>query len=305
MKVLLLGSNGQLGHDICRLAEEDAVPIDLMSIQRNRLDVTDLVTLRRELDGIKFDAIINCTVFQKTDEAENNPGPAFAVNAQAVRVMAEACAAKKARMVQISTDYIFGGLNGCKPLAEDEPAAPVNVIGASKALGETLARLVCEDVVIVRTASLFGVRGFSSGKGATNFVETIIRLAREKSVVRVVSDQVMSPTGSADVARILLRMLQDRCSSGVYHCVNSGSASWFEFAQRIIHRAGIQANVIPCTSAEYSSRAIRPRYSVLDNSKVAALYGNLPSWEDALDRYLYAKGHLIRSEFCTMSSQQP
>jgi dTDP-4-dehydrorhamnose reductase len=293
MRVLLLGPNGQLGHDICRLAEEDAVPIELMPIQRDRLDVSELNKLELELNGIQFDALVNCTVFQKTDEAEHNPGPAFAVNAQAVRVMAEVCAAKKARMVHISTDYIFGGLNGCTPLAEDEPAAPVNVIGASKALGETLARLVCEDVIIVRTASLFGVRGFSSGKGATNFVETIIRLAREKNVLRVVSDQVMSPTGSADVARILLRMFKDGCASGIYHCVNSGAASWFDFAQRIIQRAGIQAKVIPCTSAEYSSRAMRPRYSVLDNSKVAAMYGNLPSWEDALDRYLHAKGHLI------------
>ena len=188
---------------------------------------------------------------------------------------------------------MFGGDSSRRrPLREGDPTAPVNVYGASKAMGETLVRLASDDVVILRTASLFGVAG-AGGRGG-NFVETMIRVARERGSLRVVDDQAMSPTASADVAGVLLRMLVDGCAPGVYHVVNGGSATWFEFACEIVRRAGVAADVTPCATGEYPVRAARPRYSVLDNAKAAAAFGALPSWQDALERYLRAKEHVVR-----------
>ncbi len=287
MKVLLLGPRGQLGHDVRCAYEEAGEPFDLLPLARGRLDVSAPEKIERILGGLDFDVLVNCTGYHKTDEVEGNATLAFAVNAHAVQAMARACAAKGVRLFHISTDYVFGGdAARTWPFREDDPIAPVNVYGASKAMGETLARLACEDAVILRVASLFGTAG-ASGKGG-NFVETMIRIGREKGALRVVHDQTMSPTATADVARILLRMLANGCEPGLYHVVNDGSATWFEFAREIIRLAGVEAAVTPCSSGEYPTRAARPRYSTLDNAKVSVAFGAMPPWQDALERYLRA-----------------
>ena len=290
MKVLLLGPGGQLGHDVRRAHEEAGNPFELFPLARGKLDVSAPEKVEPILGGLDFDALVNCTGYHKTDEVEDKATLAFAVNAHAVRAMARACAGKGARFFHVSTDYVFGGDAACtRPLREDDPTAPVNVYGTSKALGEALARLACNDTVILRVASLFGTTG-ASGKGG-NFVETMIRLGREKGALRVVDDQTMSPTATADVARVLLRMLAEGCAPGLYHVVNSGSATWFEFAREIVRLAGVEAAVTPCSSEEYPTRAARPRYSVLDNAKISPAFGTMPPWQDALERYLRAKGH--------------
>lgn len=291
MRVVLLGPNGQLGVDIRRCHAQSGKPFELLTLGRDRLDVALPDVIEREFEGLDFDALVNCTGYHKTDEVEDNAALAIAVNAHAVQSMAEVCDRRGARLIHVSTDYVFGGDSArTDPLAEDDPVAPVNVYGATKALGETLARLVLEDVVIVRVASLFGVAG-ASGKGG-NFVETMIRVGGETGALRVVDDQIMSPTATADVARVVLRILVEGCAPGLYHVVNDGAASWYDFAQEIILRAGIDATVAPCTSEEYSTRAARPRYSVLDNSKTSRDFGPLPPWQAALDDYLRAKGHI-------------
>lgn len=291
MRALLLGPNGQLGHDIRHAYEKAGEPFELVPLARDRLDVAAPGVVEDVLGELDFDILINCTSYHKTDEVEDNAAQAIAVNAHAVQAMARACAAKRARLFHVSTDYVFGGdVARAQPLCEGDPIAPVNVYGASKAMGETLACLACDDVVILRVASLFGVAG-ASGKGG-NFVETMLRVAREKGTLRVVDDQIMSPTATANVAQIVLSMLTEGCAPGHYHVVNSGSASWFEFAREIVRRAGIDATVTPCTSADYPTRAMRPRYSVLDNAKVSAVSGAVPPWQDALERYLRAKGHV-------------
>ena len=302
MRLLLLGPNGQLGHDIRRTHEETGEPFELVPLARDRLDVAVPGAIERVLDGLDFDALVNCTSYHKTDEVEDSATLAFAVNAHAVQAMARACAAKRARFVHVSTDYVFGGgVARARPLREDDPTAPVNVYGASKAMGETLARLAYDNVVILRVASLFGVAG-ASGKGG-NFVETMIRVGREKGALRVVDDQVMSPTATADVARIVLWMLTDGCAPGLYHVVNTGSASWFDFAREIVRRVGIDATVTPCTSAEYPTRAARPRYSALDNEKISTAFGPMPPWQDALELYLHAKGHVTRKSSPSVSTK--
>ena len=290
MRVVLLGPNGQLGCDVRRAHEAAGEPFEMLALAREKLDVASPDSIEHVLGGLDFDVLLNCTGYHKTDEVEGNAALAFAVNTHAVQAMARTCALKRARFIHVSTDYVFGGNSTCaRPLREDDPTAPVNVYGASKAMGETLACLASDNVVILRVASLFGIAG-ASGKGG-NFVETMIRAGRERGALRVVDDQVMSPTATIDVARIILRILTDGCTSGLYHVVNNGSASWFEFACEIIRCLRIEATVTPCSSGEYPTRAARPRYSALDNAKVSAAFGPLQPWQEALDHYLRAKGY--------------
>ncbi len=291
MKVVLLGPNGQLGSDIRRCHEESGEPFELLSLGRDAVDVASPDAVERQFEHLDFDTLINCTGYHRTDEVEDNAAVAMAVNAHAVQRLAELCDHRGARFVHVSTDYVFGGdAERADPLTEDDPVAPVNVYGASKALGETLATLALDNLVIVRVASLFGVAG-ASGKGG-NFVETMIRLGTETGTLRVVDDQVMSPTATADVARVVVHMLVEDCAPGRYHVVNDGAASWFEFAREIIGRARVAATVTPCSSEEFPARAARPRYSVLDNSKTSTAVGPLRPWQTALDDYLRAKGHI-------------
>ena len=289
-RMLLLGSNGQLGHDILRTHSETGESFDLYALTRNKLDLSSPQAVANVLGNLEFDTLVNCAAYTRVDEVEDNSALAFAVNAYAVQAMAQICASRQARFIHISTDYVFGGDTGrTQPFREDDPIAPVNIYGASKAMGETLASLACKNAVILRVASLFGTAG-ASGKGR-NFVETIIGAGKEKGALRVVDDQTMSPTATADAARVVLRILASGCSPGVYHAVNDGAATWFEFAREIVRLAGIEAVVTPCASDEHPTRALRPRYSALDNARISAAFGGMPPWQEALERYLAAKGH--------------
>ena len=285
LRVLLLGPHGQLGHDVRHMHARFGERFDLVPLPRETLDLTVPGSIDRLLGGLRFDALVNCAAYTQVDRAEDDATGAFAVNTRAVQAMARVCAAKRARLIHISTDYVFGGdAARRRPFREDDPTAPVNVYGVSKAMGEARARLESDDLVILRTASLFGVAG-TGGRG-DNVVETMIRTAREKSRLRVVDDQTMSPTGSADVARVVVRIVKDDCAPGIYHVVNAGAATWFEFAGEIVRRAGVAADVTPCATEDYPVRAPRPRYSVLDNAKASAAFGFMPAWQEALDRYL-------------------
>lgn len=286
MKVLLLGPNGQLGSDLTRAPGG----LTLEPIGRDALNVSDVDSIGPTLDAHTFDVLVNCTSYHKTDELETNAQQAFDVNAFAVREMAAACARQGARFLHISTDYVFPGSTD-RPYLETDAPGPLNTYGASKLMGESLAQAVCEDTIVFRVASLFGVAG-ASGKGG-NFVETMIRFGREKGALRVIADQTMSPTSTADVADMIVKALDAEIPAGVYHAVNSGRASWYEFACRIIERAGVDASVDPIPHTEYPLPARRPAFSVLDNSKLTDIIGPIPDWTDALDRYLSAKGHAV------------
>ncbi len=288
MNILTIGANGQLGTD---LAKEAGTHPDFQysGLDRLEMDVSDIAMIQKVLEGRQFDVLINCTSYHKTDEVESNADKAFKINAFAVRAMAEACARKKARFLHISTDYVFSG-ESARPYYEADAPCPLNVYGSSKLMGEGLARLACSDTLIFRVASLFGVAG-ASGKGG-NFVETMIRVGKEKGQLRVISDQVMSPTGSADVAQAIFKSLAKRIPAGTYHAVNSGQASWHEFAGKIIELAGVSAKVDPIPATAYPLPARRPAFSVLDNTRLSTLIGPIPAWPDALRRYMIAKGHI-------------
>jgi dTDP-4-dehydrorhamnose reductase len=288
MIVAVLGANGQLGSDLVRAAAASG-QVSTLALTRKELDVTDSAAIPAVLSSRQFDALVNCTSYHKTDEVEGKAAEAFRINAHAVLALAKACKEKRVRFVQISTDYVFDG-EGERPYAEEDSTGPVNVYGSSKVMGETLVlREYPAGTIITRVASLFGFAG-SSGKGG-NFVETILRKAKEAGEVKVVSDITMSPTSTADAAKIIVRLLQNESACGIYHVVNSGSASWHEFARQIVEGAGVNATVAPTNSTEYPTIAARPRYSVLDNRKVAEATGEIPHWKDALRRYLAEKGH--------------
>ncbi|MBI1187452.1 MAG: dTDP-4-dehydrorhamnose reductase [Alphaproteobacteria bacterium] len=290
MKALLLGPNGQLGSDIQRFAAGEAA-LSLLPFGRDQADLGDIDGVARAIQTLDFDALINCTGYHRTDEAESNRDYAYAINAQAVRALAEICAVKRARFVHVSTDYVFGGDARRTPYTEELTPAPLNVYGASKAEGEALARAAHEDVLIVRVASLFGVAG-ASGKGG-NFVETMLRLARERGALEVVDDQIMSPTAAADAAGAILALLRTRAAAGVYHVVNDcGGVSWRAFAQEIVAQAGLDVSVAAASSATRASAARRPAYSALDNAKLANAGVAMRPWRDALHAYLVAKGHI-------------
>lgn len=286
MRIFLLGANGQLGHDIMRAVEGSK--LDVVPWRRDDLDLTDpkhrgWATLR----ALHWGALINCTGFHKTDAVEDDAATAVQVNAHAVKTLAEIADIKGAKFVHVSTDYVFGGdLTRRIPYAETAPTAPINVYGASKALGENFVRAVGDNHVIARVASLFGVAG-ASGKGG-NFVETMIKLAKERPI-KVVDDQIMSPTSTYDAARAILYLTASDHAKGTYHVSNYGWASWYEFAEEILK--GRDADLSPCATQDMPTRAMRPAYSVFNTSKLHLDGYEMPYWKVALDRYLKEKGY--------------
>ena len=288
MMILLLGANGQLGTDIQQVfADRISDSFVLKAFTRNKLNVENIESIPKVLGKTQFDVLINCTSYHKTDEVEDSAGKAVTINAHAVQKMAEVCQEKRARLFHISTDYVFSG-DKQTPYIETDCPAPLNVYGLTKYYGETLAQLECELTYILRVASLFGIAG-ASGKGG-NFVETMIRIGKEKGEIRVVNDIKMSPTSTYSVANMILDMIQSETEPGIYHTVNTGEATWYEFAKAIIAIAGIDAKVIPITSQEYPTRALRPGYSVLDNTLLTKIVSQeIPHWVDALKEYLKDK----------------
>jgi dTDP-4-dehydrorhamnose reductase len=290
MKILLLGKNGQLGSDILDFILANGQLADHIALSRDDLDVSELCELEQRLSSLDFDVLINCTSIHKTDDIEESADRAFTVNAKAVELMAKVSKFKNAKFIHISTDYVFGGITYAEPISETEPCAPINVYGASKALGEQLALMTHKKTIIIRVASLFGVRG-ASGKGG-NFIETMIRLFEERDTVTVVSDQIMSPTYTADIAEVLCKGIFSDMKAGIYNVVNSGSCSWYELAKYVADKLESDCKIVSCSSYEFKTLAKRPAYSVLDNSKITSLLGNIPTWKNAVDRYLFAKGYI-------------
>jgi dTDP-4-dehydrorhamnose reductase len=258
------------------------------------IDADDLEMTRRRLADLSFDVAINCVAATRVDDCEHDSQPAVNANAHFAALVAQLCDARGARLVQISTDYVFGGQAKRTPLGVDDPRAPVNVYGATKSLGEDLARMNHEDTLIVRVASLFGAAGVG-GKGG-NFVETIIKAVKTRDRLQVIDDQWMSPTSAHDAAETIFSLLDNAAPAGVYHVVNQGQASWFEFAQAIVSEVGLATPVDPIPASAYASAAARPPYSVLSTDKLTDLLGGgLPEWRDALRRYLISQGHRAAS----------
>jgi dTDP-4-dehydrorhamnose reductase len=285
--ILLTGASGQLGTDLRRTLPAAA----LVPLTRADLDITDRNAVERVLAAHPPGWVINTAAYHRVDDIETKDARlAFAVNEVAVGHLGRACALHGARLLHLSTDYVFGG-GPPGPYAEDAPPAPLSVYGRSKLAGERLVHAASPTHVVVRSSGLYGVAG-SAGKGG-NFVETMLRLAREGKDIRVVDDQVLAPTYTADLAEAIARLIAARPAGGIYHLTNAGACSWFEFARRIFELCRLAPDLAPTTSAEYNAPAPRPPYSVLANTRAAALgLPALRAWPEALEAYLRAKGHL-------------
>ena len=295
MRVFVTGVNGQLGHDcveeLRRRGYEaigsDVQPAAASAPEYVQLDITDQAAVMRTIEGWKPDAVIHCAAWTAVDAAEDeeNRGKVHAINADGTRYMAQAAQKAGAKMVYISTDYVFDG-QGERPWQPDDTNyAPLNVYGQSKLDGELAVREIMERYFVVRIAWVFGVNG-------NNFIKTMLRLGQNHDTLRVVNDQIGTPTYTYDLARLLIDMIEtDRY--GFYHATNEGGyISWYDFAVEIFRQAGMKTKVIPVTTAEYGlSKAARPFNSRLDKSKlVSAGFRPLPEWKDALARYLEAIG---------------
>lgn len=281
--VVVIGGDGQLGHDLRWTWPEQHPDDRLVSLGHGDVEVTDRGSVDAALAEHAPDLVINTAAFHKVDLIEQTPEPAFQVNVIGARNVALACEATGAACMFISTDYVFTDSPG-HPHAEDDPVRPADVYGASKAAGEMVVRLACRRHYIVRSCGLYGVAG-ASGKGG-NFVETMLRLAASGRPIKVVDDQVMTPTPTYDLAR-QLAALADHDDFGTYHATCQGQCSWYEFAGEIFRRSGLKPELSPQTSAESGSAAPRPPYSVLDNTRLRRLgIDLLPAWQEGLARYL-------------------
>lgn len=287
VKVAVIGATGQLGTDICQKLKSKEV----VSLTHSDIEVTDINSVERTFQKYRVDVIINTAAFHKVDECEENPEKAFKVNALGARNVAVIAQKIGAKLVYISTDYVFGGGRGRSiPYNEFDAPSPLNVYGRSKLVGENFVKEFCLKHFIIRTSGLFGVAG-ASGKGG-NFVETIIRLAKEKSELRVVNDQIFSPTYTKDLAEKILQLINTEYY-GVFHITNKGFCSWYEFAKEILKLTGIEVSIIPITSEELPQKVKRPNYSVLDNYHLRLLgIDDLKPWQEALKEYLKEKGHI-------------
>jgi dTDP-4-dehydrorhamnose reductase len=280
LKYAVLGAAGQLGRDLC-----PRLPGDVIALTRAQADLTRADEMRRTLTELKPHVVVNCAANNFVDRAESEPEAAFAVNAWAVRELARICRDLECTLVTFSTDYVFGlDASRTTPYREDEAPGPVSVYGLTKLAGEYLARAICPQHFVIRTCGLYGVWG-SGGKGG-NFVEAMLRLGAQGKPVRVVNDQVCTPSYTADVAAATLALIETG-RYGLYHITNAGSCSWYELASGIFEAAGIKAEVIPITSQEYGAAARRPTYSVLDSAAYNVL--RLPPvrpWREAVAAYL-------------------
>ncbi len=290
MKILITGAKGQLGTQLTEIlkagtTELGAIPesfigAEVFGYSSKDLDVSDLSAVRAAAAGIRPDLIINTAAYTNVDGCETDRDRAFRVNALGPRNLAMVAEETGARLVHISTDYVFSG-TGSEPFAEYDLTDPQSIYGKSKLAGEENVRTFCSRHFIVRTSWLYGLYG-------GNFVKTIMKAGKERGALQVVHDQKGNPTNVEDLCYHILK-LADTEEYGVYHCTGSGECSWYDFASLILEYAGIEATVAPVTTDQFPRPARRPAYSSLDNMMLRVTVGdNMRPWQDALKSFITA-----------------
>ena len=288
MKILITGSKGQLGNELQSIIKngyseigqvsENIKNSELFPLDIAELDITKLEDVKRVLKEIKPDVVINCAAATNVDGCESNQDLAFKINALGPRNLAMVCEEIGAKLVQVSTDYVFSG-KGDKPLTEYDVPAPYSVYGKTKLKGEEYVREFSSKYFIVRTAWLYGYVG-------KNFVYTMMRLGAEKEELTVVNDQRGNPTHANDLAHHILKLIETE-EYGIYHCTGKGECSWYDFATEIMKLSGRKCKVIPVTSEQYKTAAKRPEYSSLDNMMLRCTIGDeMRDWKEALKSFM-------------------
>ena len=292
MKIMITGSNGQLGNELQRIIKSgkseignipsSIVGADVLPVDIDTLDITDFNAVKEFVNDNKPDIIINCAAMTNVDGCESNYETAYKVNAVGVRNLAVSAKQIGAKFVHISTDYVFSG-DGTKPYVEWDTMNPQSVYGASKALGEKYALSFCDKTFIIRTAWLYGYIG-------KNFVKTVRRVIKENGGISVVNDQRGNPTNASDLAHHLLKIAVTE-EYGIYHCTGKGECSWYDFAVKIAEYSGFAGAVTPCTTEEYNTKfnvpTKRPEYSSLRNLALECSVGDeMRDWQEALKEYI-------------------
>ena len=275
MRTLIFGARGQLGRDLLRVfhAEGEVQGYDLPEA-----DISDEVALQPMVERFAPDLIVNAAAYTNVDGAEDDLEAAFLANEVGARNLADLAAYRQIPIVHYSTDYVFDGTKRT-PYEEDDPIAPLGVYGKTKAAGEAAVRKANARHFIVRTAWLYG-------PGGNNFVEKVLRAAKEKPALKIVTDETGSPTHTLDLAEAT-RALAHTEHFGVYHVVNTDHCSRFDYAKEILRLAGLTTPIAPCTADEFPAKAMRPRYSVLSTRKLREATGHvMRPWQDALRDYL-------------------
>ena len=277
--IAVTGANGQLGRELCRQLGASGIPLS-----RTELDLTDAQRTRETLLTLRPQVVINTAAYTLVDRAEQEPEACRALNALAVGTLAGICNELDAKLVQISTDFVFAGERGqSTPFTEADQTAPQSVYARTKLEGELLAA-TCREHLIVRTCGLFGLTAKRN-----NFVETMLRLAEQGRALRVVDDQTCTPSHVPDVTRAIIHLI-DASQNGLFHVVNAGQTTWFDFAREIFRQTGHSVSLEPITTAAYGAPAARPAYSVLSTAKYDATGGpRLPTWQNALSDYLRSR----------------
>jgi dTDP-4-dehydrorhamnose reductase len=291
-RVLLLGGSGQLGGEIRRLW----TGLELITPPHRELDITDRRALETAVANYAPDAVVNCAAFHNVERCEAEPQNAFAANALAVNAMAEICAKHACTFVTISTDYVFDGLLG-HPYTEADRPNPISVYAASKYAGELLALRLQSAAYVVRTCGVYATRA-STSKGHT-FIDRIITQARAGEPVRVVRDQTVSPTYAPHLAAGLLQLLESGAPYGLYHMVNEGAVTWYDYAREALRVANIPCEVEPVSYKEWPSRVRRPQFSALENAKLHDIGIKLPSWQDGVAAYMRDRAYTSSSGAAT------
>ena len=288
MKILISGAKGQLGNELQDMIKSGKAEIgqvsenirnsEVIALDVDKLDITNLTQVKEILYDLKPDVVINCAAATNVDGCESNEDFALRVNSIGPRNLAIASAVIGAKLVQVSTDYVFSGV-GNKPLTEYDLTAPYSAYGKTKLLGENYVREFSSKYFIVRTAWLYGYVGH-------NFVYTMRKLGKDKDMITVVNDQRGNPTHANDLAYHILKLIQTE-EYGVYHCTGKGECSWYDFAKMIIELSGEKCEVKPCTSEEYKTPAKRPEYSSLDNMMLRNTVGDeMRDWKDAIKSFI-------------------
>lgn len=283
MNILVTGANGQLGtemRNVTNLSKDSYVFTDVNSVEGRvtlPLDITDLSALREIASKEEISVIINCAAFTNVDAAEDNPSLADLLNNKAVSNLAQIAKERNATLIHISTDYVFQG-NRPTPCQEDWPTEPLGVYGKTKLAGEqSIIASGCK-YIMFRTAWLYSPYG-------KNFVKTMRKLTSEKDNIKVVFDQVGTPTYAADLADVIYKIISERLldRQGIYHYSNEGVISWYDFAKAICELSGNNCDIQPCHSDEFPSKVHRPSFSVLDKTKIKKVFGiTVPYWRDSL-----------------------
>jgi len=280
MKIAIIGADGQLGADLCRvIPKEEQIPLTIKDI-----DITSKGQAQDVIKKYSPEVVINTAAYHHVDNCEDNEQPAFAVNAIGVKYLAQACKEIDAALVHISTDYVFDGEKNSPYLETDTPN-PQSVYGISKLAGELCVKYILDKYFIIRSSGLYGAAG-CMGKGGGNFVENMIKRAAAQSELKVVTDEVLAPTYTLDLANKINQLIRTK-HYGLYHIVNHGECSWHEFTCKIFELLNQKVVIRKTTTAEFKSRAKRPKYSVLNNGNLQQLgMDDLRTWQEALKAYL-------------------